>query len=120
MLNLDTHIVVKALVGDLTPREAKLIAGEQCGISPIVMWEIQMLAARGRITVDLDHPQLVEALRRLHTWPLTREICRAISDLDFQGDPADALIAATSVIHNVPLLTRDRTINRSRVVPLAK
>jgi PIN domain nuclease of toxin-antitoxin system len=84
------------------------------------MWEIQMLAARGRIQADLDHPLLLEALRRLHHWPLTPEVCRATGDLDFKGDPADALISATSVVHDVPLLTRDRIIARSRVVPLAK
>jgi PIN domain nuclease of toxin-antitoxin system len=84
------------------------------------MWEIQMFAMLGRIEIDLDHPLLVEALRRLHVWPLTRDICRAIGELDFKSDPADALIAATSVTHKVPLLTRDRMINRSRVVPLAR
>jgi PIN domain nuclease of toxin-antitoxin system len=34
-------------------------------------------------------------------------------------DPADQLIAATSVVHGVPLLTRDRTLRRSKIVPLA-
>lgn len=31
----------------------------------------------------------------------------------------DELIAATSVVHNVPLVTRDRSLRRSRIVPLA-
>ena len=39
--------------------------------------------------------------------------------LDFDGDPADELIAATSVVHGVPLLTRDRKIRTSKLVPLA-
>jgi PIN domain nuclease of toxin-antitoxin system len=39
--------------------------------------------------------------------------------LDFRGDPADEIIAATSVVHRAPLLTRDRQIRRSKVVPLA-
>jgi predicted nucleic acid-binding protein len=30
------------------------------------------------------------------------------------------LIAATSVVHNVPLLTRDRSLLRSKIVPLAR
>ena len=34
-------------------------------------------------------------------------------------DPANELIAATSVVHNVPLATRDRRIRRSKVVPIA-
>jgi PIN domain nuclease of toxin-antitoxin system len=43
---------------------------------------------------------------------------RAIRSLDFDSDPADELIAATSLVHNVPLLTRDRRLRRSKVVPL--
>jgi len=120
MLNLDTHIVVKSLVGELTPHEATLIAGEECGICPIVIWEIEMLAERARIDVDLDHPLMAESLRRLRIWPLTAEVCRAVRRLDFASDPADQLIAATSLAHNVPLLTRDRRILASKVVPLAR
>lgn len=41
-------------------------------------------------------------------------------DLDFDSNPADELIAATSVVHNVPLMTRDRKLKRSKVVPLAR
>jgi len=39
--------------------------------------------------------------------------------LDVRVDPADEIIAATSVAHNVPLVTRDRALRRSAVVPLA-
>jgi predicted nucleic acid-binding protein len=35
------------------------------------------------------------------------------------GHPADKLIAATSIVHKIPLLTRDRRIRDSRIVPLA-
>jgi PIN domain nuclease of toxin-antitoxin system len=48
------------------------------------------------------------------------EICRTSCRLDAAGDPADELIAAASVVHNVPLLTRDRRLLRSRQVPLAR
>jgi PIN domain nuclease of toxin-antitoxin system len=43
----------------------------------------------------------------------------AACQLDFRGDPADEIIAATSLVHNVPLVTRDRVIRSSKVVPLA-
>lgn len=39
-------------------------------------------------------------------------------NLDFAGDPADEIIAATSIVHNVPLITKDRHIKKSKVVPL--
>jgi PIN domain nuclease of toxin-antitoxin system len=119
MLNLDTHIVLYALAGELTPREAKLLRHDRWSISAIVLWEITKLAQLGRIEVDLDDPELTRALSRIQIWPLELEVCRAIPELDISGDPADEIIAATSVAYNVPLVTRDRQIKRSKLVPLA-
>ena len=84
-----------------------------------MLWEIAKLAQLGRVAVDLDDPELVRVLMRLHTWPLSLDVCRAIRDLDVRGDPADEIIAATSVVHRVPLVTRDHRIRRSKLVPLA-
>jgi len=39
--------------------------------------------------------------------------------LDLRSDPADELIAATSVVHNLPLVTRDPKLRASRITPLA-
>lgn len=119
MLNLDTHVLLHALTGNLRPREARLLAGDAWSISAICLWEISKLAQLGRLEVDLDAVELTRTLARIHTWPITLEICRAIRSLDFRGDPADEIIAATSITHNVPLVTRDRRIRRSRRVPLA-
>jgi PIN domain nuclease of toxin-antitoxin system len=119
MLNLDTHILIHALSGELRPRERRLLTGDTWSISAIVLWEIAKLAELGRIELDLDDPDLVRALSRIHTWPLSREVCWAIRALDVRSDPADEIIAATSVVHRVPLVTRDRELRRSRVVPLA-
>ena len=120
MLNLDTHVLLHALTGDLTRREAALLARDTWSISAIVLWEIAKLAQLGRIAVDLDDPELLRALTRLHTWPLSLDVCRALTDLDFKGDPADEIIAATSLVHRVPLVTRDERIRKSRVVPLVR
>jgi len=120
MLNLDTHILVYALAGELTAKETKLLAADAWSISAIVLWEIGKLAQLGRIEIDLDDVELTRALSRLHTWPINLDICREIRALDFRSDPADEIIAATSVIHRVPLVTRDRKIKQSRRVPLAR
>jgi PIN domain nuclease of toxin-antitoxin system len=120
MLNLDTHILLGALVGEVTRRERDLLAREPWSIAAIVLWEIAKLAELGRIDVDLDDPELIRTLARIHVWPLTLDVCRAIRALDFRGDPADELIAATSLVHRVPLMTRDARIRRSRRVPLAR
>jgi PIN domain nuclease of toxin-antitoxin system len=36
--------------------------------------------------------------------------------LDFRSDPADEIIAATSLAHNVPLVTRDARVRASKLV----
>ena len=119
MLNLDTHILLYALAGSLRRPEDALLRREPWSISAIVLWEIAKLAQLGRIEVDLDAVQLTRALSRVHVWPLDLEICRAIRTLDVEGDPADEIIAATSVVYRVPLVTRDRRLRRSKLIPLA-
>ncbi len=69
--------------------------------------------------MDLDDREVARALAGLHVWPIGIDVARASSRLDFCADPADEIIAATSVVHNVPLLTRDRIIAQSKLVPLA-
>ena len=119
MLNLDTHILLYALTGALIPRERRLLSGDVWSISAIVLWEIAKLAQLKRIDIDLDDVELTRLLSRLHTWPISIEVCRAIALLDFRSDPADEIVAATSLVHRLPLVTRDRTIRKSRQVPLA-
>ena len=120
MLNLDTHILLYALVGELTPRERRLLSGDSWSISAISLWEITKLSQLGRVEIDLDDGELTRVLSRIQTWPITLDICRAIPTLGFRSDPADELIAATSIVHRLPLVTRDRKIARSRCVPLAR
>ena len=119
MLNLDTHILVLAVCGELQPSEQALLERNRWSVSAIVWWEIAKLVQRGRLDFDLDEPEFVHELNLVHVWPLDLAVARASTRLDFTSDPADEIIAATSVVHNVPLLTRDRTIRGSKIVPLA-
>ena len=120
MLNLDTHVVLHALAGTLKPRERSLLSAHEWSMSAIVLWEIAKLAELERVAIDLDSPELVRALARIHVWPLTFDVARTSTRLGVAGDPADQIIGATSVVHNVPLLTRDRRLIRSRQIPLAR
>lgn len=119
MVNLDTHVLIHALGGAPTAKERRLLESQPWSISAIVHWEIAKLAALRRIELDLDDPDVVRALSAPHVWPIDLEVAKVSTRLDFRGDPADELIAATSVVHGVPLLTRDRAIRRSKLVPLA-
>jgi PIN domain nuclease of toxin-antitoxin system len=116
MLNLDTHILLFALEGELQEREKAALDRERWGISSVVLWEIAKLHQRGRIASGLDSPPLARALGRIHIWPLSREICLNMLALDFSSDPADELIAATSLTYGVPLVTRDEKIRRSKLL----
>ena len=119
MLNLDTHFLVFAVVGGLSRRENALLSANRWSISAIVLWELAKLVQLGRLSMDLDDREVRRVLSQLHVWPIDLEVARTSVSLDFRGDPADEIIAATSVVHGVPLLTRDRVIGSSKLVPLA-
>ena len=120
MLNLDTHILVASLAGDLTDRERTLVANQDLAISDIVLWELAKLVELGRLIMDLDSLAFRRSLRHLTIIPISIQIARRSVRLDFSSDPADEVIAATSVVERVPLLTRDRKILKSRMVPFPK
>jgi PIN domain nuclease of toxin-antitoxin system len=120
MLNLDTHILVHALSGTLTAAERRLLSRESWSVSAIVLWELAKLVQLGRLVLDLESPDFTRALGSVRVWPLDLAVCRQSIRLDFHGDPADQLIAATSVVHHVPLVTRDRRIRSSKLVPFPR
>ena len=119
MLNLDTHILLFALLGTLTRHEKAVLARHHWGVSAIVLWEIARLHQLGRITLGLESPLLMQALDRIEIWPLSREVCLNLASRDFRSDPADELIAATSLTYQVPLLTRDTRIRKSTLIQFA-
>ena len=120
MLNLDTHILIFALRGELRPTELVLLSENRWSISAIVLWELAKLVQLGRLDIDLDDREVVQALSRIHKWPIDLAVARASTRLDFTSEPADEIIAATSIVHNIPLLTRDRVVRQSKIVPLAQ
>lgn len=116
MLNLDTHILIYALTGELTATEKKTLSSAPWSISAIVLWEIAKLSQLKRIEIDLEDAEVYRTLSKIHTWPIDLEVCRALKKLDFKSDPADELIAATSLVHNIPLVTRDHKIKTSKLI----
>ncbi len=119
MLNLDTHILVRAVVNELRPSEHRLLTRNRWSVSAIVLWELAKLVQLGRVDIDLNDREVVRVLNRVQVWPIDLAVAVTSIHLDFKGDPADELIAATSIVHDVPLLTRDRAIRGSKIVPLA-
>lgn len=119
MLNLDSHILVDFLSGELSPREMDIVRNQGLAISDIVLWELAKLIQLGRLELDMESIEFRRLLRRVTVFPITIQIARKSTSLDFRSDPADEIIAATSVVEKMPLLTRDKKILRSKLVPLA-
>ncbi|HEX4805083.1 MAG TPA: type II toxin-antitoxin system VapC family toxin, partial [Conexibacter sp.] len=88
------------------------------GVSAISAWEVGMLAARRRISLDRDVAVWVRqalAHARVREAPLTAEIALAAGRLDgrdFPGDPADRFVYATAEAARARLVTRDEAIRR--------
>ncbi|MFQ5790703.1 MAG: hypothetical protein ACE5JI_09535, partial [Acidobacteriota bacterium] len=75
-----------------------MLQSDTWSISAIVLWEICKLAQLGRVEIDVEDPDVTRTLQRVFTWPLSLEICRQSCRLDVRGDPADEIIAATSIV----------------------
>jgi PIN domain nuclease of toxin-antitoxin system len=119
MLNLDTHMLVYLFTGEVSEPEYRLAVGTQLAISDIVFWELSKLQQRDRLEVEVNSLAFHAWLRNLTVFPITWEIARRSTQLDFSSDPADEIIAATSIVERIPLLTRDQRIRKSKMVPLA-
>jgi len=119
MLNLDTHILIFFVTKELNDHEFRCMVNQPLAISDIVLWELAMLAKANRLRMDLDDAEFKSFFHTLTVIPITLDIARASTQLDFSSDPADQIIAATSIVEKIPLLTRNRRIRQSQMVPLA-
>jgi PIN domain nuclease of toxin-antitoxin system len=119
MLNLDTHILVFALEGKLTAKEEEVLGSDEWSVSAIVLWEIAKLCQLGRLEIEIDSTEFQRKISQIQIWPIDLAVCRLISHLDFKSDPADELIAATSLHYRIPLVTRDRRIRASKLLRFA-
>jgi PIN domain nuclease of toxin-antitoxin system len=120
-LVLDTHVWIWLVQGDptLAPETRDMIrAAANTGnlrIAAITLWEVAVLASRGRIELsEQTLPWLEDAVARSGTVvePLTPRVAAESCQLpgSFHRDPADRIIVATSRLTRAALMTRDRSI----------
>jgi PIN domain nuclease of toxin-antitoxin system len=88
------------------------------GVSAISCWEVGMLAARRRITLDREvrvWTTIALERDRVVALDVTPQIATgaALLDVAFPGDPVDRLLYATARHHRARLITRDRRLRKA-------
>ena len=90
-------------------------------MSDISIWEIAMLVKKGRIEIDTSPANFVNLFlqaRNISVVQISPEIAELSIQFgtDISNDPADRLIAATSIIYNAQLVTADTSLLDSDMV----
>lgn len=117
-LLLDTHTwfwyLVKSTRLSAQARGAIDAQRGRVWLSPLSVWELGLLAERGRVGIDGDFRSWVEQANRLfpvNEAPLTGAI--ALATLEAQlphRDPADRMLAATAMAYGLTLVTADQRL----------
>ncbi len=121
MILLDTHVWVWWVAQpdrlSAPARDAITAARNNGGlqVASISCWEIALLVRKGRLELTLpvvDWLAASEALPFVHFLPLDNRVALRANDLPgtLHEDPADRIIAATALIHGLPLVTKDRRL----------
>ncbi len=117
LIVLDTHTLIWLLAADsaLGRRAKETIDREfiadQVAVSAMTFWEVAMLRAKGRITLQDDVASWRSDVVRLGIIeiPVTGDLAITAAQLPhFHGDPPDRIIAATALLNGATLLTADR------------
>jgi PIN domain nuclease of toxin-antitoxin system len=124
MIVLDTHAWLwwVSKPSDLSRAARQRIGAEtRIGVSAISCLEVATAVAKGRISLDRDPLSWLEqalALPKMELLPLTPAIAVKATQFgnDFPGDPADRIIAATSILESAALITKDSRIRNYSAV----
>jgi PIN domain nuclease of toxin-antitoxin system len=127
LILIDTHVVLW-LTSDPAKLSGKARAaievsrrnGDGIAVCDITLLELTTLASKGRILLGLSLESVLQEIEaRFVVFPITGRACaRAMSfPTAYPKDPADRIIGATALVEGFPLITADREIRRSKLVP---
>ncbi len=124
LILLDTHVVIwlaqdyrristkaQSVIKDARKKDRGL------AVPSIDLVEIARLASCGQICLKPDaETVLAEIERRFIILPITANIALQSYALpaSYPKDPADRIIGATALIHDLPVITADQAIRKSR------
>lgn len=123
-LLLDTHIFLWSLLepSHLTTRVATELENplNELWMSPIVVWEVLLLAERGRVTLEPDAPTWIRRAclaAPFRDAPVNQEVAIQSRSVDLaHQDPADRFLGATALVYDLTLVTADERLLRSRQI----
>lgn len=122
---LDTHAAL--WVAESSPRLSSRVrtlarncSADQFGIAAISLLEIARKARTGEIDLQPDPAVWLDDLGlRFSILPITPRVAWRSVELDWpHKDPADRLICATALEHDLSLITHDQEISRWGGVPV--
>jgi PIN domain nuclease of toxin-antitoxin system len=127
MILLDTHVVLWLALDyqRISPTAQSKIEDARrkdrgLAISDITLLEIARLASHGQINLIPDAETfLADVERRFVVLPIAAHIALQAYELpaNYPKDPGDRIIGATALVEDIPLLTADSAIRKSRAVP---
>jgi PIN domain nuclease of toxin-antitoxin system len=122
---LDTCVVIWDALepNQLTPKAKKAIERyrNELIICDITIWEIAMLIRKDRLVVESTTSGFIRLLLEARNFQV-QEITAEIAELsvnfgpEISNDPADRLIAATSILHNAPVISADQNLRKATLV----
>ena len=123
---LDTHAWIQRALGEPLPalvEKALTDQADRLALADISLWEAAKLVELGKLELSVP---LAEFFRlaltpELTVLPVTSAIAERVTTLEVSGfhkDPADQLIVATALVHQLRLVSDDSRIRQWGKVPL--
>ena len=121
MILLDTHVWLWWLLeeGDLDESERAMLDEQAMSgeivISAASVWETEMLERSGKVVLEPDFQTWITRATDAQICkviPIDEEVVKAMRKLpdNFPEDPADRIIVATALLHQIPLATKDEVL----------
>ena len=121
MILLDTHVWLWWLLeeGDLDESERAMLdeqamAGEIV-ISAASVWETEMMERSGKVILEPNFETWISRAtdtQICRVIPIDEQVIMAMRKLpeNFPDDPADRIIVATALLHDIPLATKNEVL----------
>ena len=125
-LLLDTHVILwSAAEPERFPQNIAVELENESNelwFSPISVWEILLLAEKGRVILEADHKMSIRKM--LQSLPIREAVIN--QEVAIQSryvalphqDPVDRFLAATAMVYGLTLVTADKRLTGAKEFPV--